>query len=103
YSRRHKQEGARPVGRREHLDEPSDDGGEMTESNAYRAALDGCDDYSSAVTELADAEVRLLKRLEEKVNRVATSGCQPCLSVRAAMMDDITEYHEILNEIEGEG
>ena len=75
----------------------------MTERNPYRVDLDGCDDYSSVVMELTDAEVRLLKRLEEKVNRVATSGCQPCLSVRKATMDDITEYHERLNEIEEEG
>lgn len=75
----------------------------MTERNPYRVDLDGCDDYSSVVMELTDAEVRLLKRLEEKVNRIATSGCQPCLTVRAAMMDDITEYHERLNEIKEEG
>lgn len=72
----------------------------MTERNPYRVDLYGCDDHSRVVMELTDAEVRLLKRLEEKVNRVATYRCKPRLSVRAAMMDDITEYHERLNEIE---
>lgn len=75
----------------------------MTERNPYRVDLHGCDDYSRVVMELTDAEVRLLARLEEKVNRVATCRCKPRLSVRKAMMDDITEYHEILNEIEEEG
>lgn len=75
----------------------------MTERNPYRVDLDGCDDYSRVVMELTDAEVRLLARLEEKVNRIATYGCKPRLSVRKATMDDITEYHEILNEIEEEG
>lgn len=75
----------------------------MTERNPYRVDLDGCDDYSRVVMELTDAEARLLASLGDEVNRVATSGCQPRLSVRKATMDDITEYHERLNEIEEEG
>lgn len=73
----------------------------MTERNPYRVDLDGY--YTSVVMELTDAEVRFLERLEDEVNRVLTSFREPCFSVRAATMNDITEYHERLNEIEEEG
>lgn len=73
----------------------------MTERNPYRVDLDGY--YTSVVMELTDAEVRFLERLEDEVNRVLTPFREPCFSVRAATMHDITEYHERLNEIEEEG
>lgn len=51
---------------------------------AYRVRLRGCDETTTFVIELSDAEAALLRRVAAVSQEISTYSCEPTLSIEPA-------------------